>query len=145
MPLLPGDDRNEAGPDRKESGPMVALLHRSIEAISVAISVAGVLVILWGLGGAVLLFVKMKFGRGRRVMLSEDPTIRQELGSHLLLGLEIFIAADVISSVASPSWDKVGLLAAIVGIRTVLSYFLTLEMREDRKFGGSGRGEGGDG
>ena len=41
-------------------------------------------------------------------------------------GLEIFIAADVISSVVSPTWNKVGLLAAIVGIRTVLSYFLRM-------------------
>jgi uncharacterized membrane protein len=53
------------------------------------------------------------------------------LGSHLLLGLEIFIAADIINSVASPTWEKVGLLGAIVGIRTVLSYFLALEMRSE--------------
>jgi uncharacterized membrane protein len=57
------------------------------------------------------------------------------LGSHLLLGLEVIIALDIINSVASPTWEKVGLLGALVGIRTILSYFLTLEMRgvEDKK------------
>ena len=47
-----------------------------------------------------------------------------------LLGLEIFIAADIISSAVSPSWEKVGMLAAIVGVRTVLSYFLRMELKQ---------------
>ena len=56
--------------------------------------------------------------------------MRRELGAHLLLGLEIFIAADIISSVVSPSWDKVGILAVIVVIRTILSYFLEVELKQ---------------
>jgi len=61
-----------------------------------------------------------------------DTSTRQELSAHLLLGLEIFIAADIISSVSSPTWEKVGILGAVVGIRTVLSYFLTIEMEKNK-------------
>ena len=47
-----------------------------------------------------------------------------------LLGLEIFIAADIISSTVSPSWEKVGILVSIVGVRTVLSCFLRMEVKQ---------------
>lgn len=53
------------------------------------------------------------------------------LGCGRRLGrLEIFIAADIITSAVSPSWEKVGILVAIVGVRTVLSYFLRMEVRQ---------------
>ena len=78
---------------------------------------------------AVIAFLKLKFSTGRDLNLETDIRMRQKLGSHLVLGLEIFIAADIISSVASPSWNKVGILGAIVGIRTVLSFFLTKELQ----------------
>ena len=39
------------------------------------------------------------------------------------------IAADIISSAVSPSWEKVGILVSIVGVRTVLSYFLRMELK----------------
>jgi radical SAM superfamily enzyme YgiQ (UPF0313 family) len=35
-------------------------------------------------------------------------------------------------AVVSPSWNKVGILAAIVAIRTVLSYFLRMEVKQTR-------------
>jgi len=104
-------------------------LHLIIELISTAISMIGIIVVLWGIFGAFSEFLRSKLQPQLKGPLCRDNSIRQELGSHLLLGLEFFIAADIIISVSSPSWEKVGLLAAIVGIRTVLSYFLTLEMR----------------
>lgn len=109
---------------------MVEQLHRVIEGVSTLVSMAGVVVVLWGTVQAVWRFLSIKAGRGR-APLCRDRTVRQELGSHLLLGLEIFIAGDIISSVSNPTWEKVGLLGAIVGIRTVLSYFLHLELKAD--------------
>jgi len=44
--------------------------------------------------------------------------------------LKSLFAADIISSAVSPSWEKVGMLAAIVGVRTVLSYFLRMELKQ---------------
>jgi len=107
------------------------LLHRVIEGVSFGISLIGIVVVLWGILEAVIAFLKSKL-RGLGTSIGMDPTMRQELSAHLLLGLEIFIAADIISSVASPTWEKVGILGAVVGIRTVLSYFLTMEMEKEK-------------
>jgi uncharacterized membrane protein len=49
------------------------------------------------------------------------------------LGLEVFIGADIINSVVSPIWKKVGIFTAIVGVRVVLSYFLRMELRQPRQ------------
>lgn len=110
---------------------MTDLIHKFIGNLSFAISLLGVVVVLWGTIGAVVAFAKDKFG-GSSKSIALDASMRQELSAHLLLGLEIFIAADIISSVASPTWEKVGILGAVVGIRTVLSYFLTLEMEKEK-------------
>jgi uncharacterized membrane protein len=42
----------------------------------------------------------------------------------LLLGLEFALAADIITSVISPTWQDIGELGAIAVIRTFLNYFL---------------------
>ena len=39
---------------------------------------------------------------------------------------EIFIAADIISSAVSPSWEKVGILVAIVGLPGISNWFSKL-------------------
>jgi uncharacterized membrane protein len=56
------------------------------------------------------------------------PLIRARLGEHLMLGLDVFIAADIVNSVLAPTWEKVGLLAAIVAVRVVLSWILLREI-----------------
>lgn len=124
------DDPGCATTSFKEEA-VTELIHKMIENLSFGISLLGVLVVLWGTAGAVVSFLRDKFGGASR-SIAMDGSMRQELSAHLLLGLEIFIAADIISSVASPSWEKVGILGAVVGIRTVLSYFLTLEMEKEK-------------
>jgi len=53
---------------------------------------------------------------------------RMQLVRALLLGLEVLVASDIIRTVAiSPSMDSVAILAAIVLIRTFLSWSLILE------------------
>jgi uncharacterized membrane protein len=53
---------------------------------------------------------------------------RQQLGRAILLGLELLVAADIIRTVAaSPNLTSVAILAAIVLIRTFLSFSLEVE------------------
>ncbi|HAM49689.1 MAG TPA: hypothetical protein DCP92_02960, partial [Nitrospiraceae bacterium] len=92
--------------------------------VILAISGLGALVVVWGVIEVMGAFFSLKFSPVKDDAVPRSEAIRQRLGAHLLLGLEIFIAADIISSAVSPSWEKVGILAAIVGVRTVLSYFL---------------------
>ncbi len=114
------------------TGEMMGTLSSVIQGVCTVISVLGGLVVVYGVAEAITSFLKLKSsGRGRD-HIAENEAIRQRLGAHLLLGLEICIAADIISSVVSPSWDKVGILAAIVAIRTVLSYFLRMEVKQTR-------------
>ena len=51
-------------------------------------------------------------------------------GIWLLLGLQFALAADIVRSVISPSWNDIGQLAAIAAIRTFLNYFLERDLEE---------------
>ncbi|MBU2134753.1 MAG: DUF1622 domain-containing protein [Alphaproteobacteria bacterium] len=55
---------------------------------------------------------------------------RANLGRGILLGLELLVAADIIATVTEPlSFERVGPLAAIVLIRTFLSFALETEIQ----------------
>lgn len=56
--------------------------------------------------------------------------IRIEFGRNIVLALEFFIAADIIESFVVPDYYEIGLLAVLVLIRTVLSYFLNRELEQ---------------
>ena len=49
------------------------------------------------------------------------------------LALEFQLGADILSTAVAPSWEQIGKLGAITVIRTGLNYFLSLEMREERR------------
>ena len=51
-------------------------------------------------------------------------------GGWLLGGLQFALAADIVRSAISPSWEQIGQLAAIAAIRTFLSYFLERDLKE---------------
>ena len=54
---------------------------------------------------------------------------RSNLGRAILLGLELLVAADIIATITAPlTFQSVGLLAAIVTIRTFLSFSLETEI-----------------
>ena len=52
---------------------------------------------------------------------------------YLVMALEFELAADIIGTAISPTWDQLGKLAVIAIIRTFLNYFLGLEMKEEKK------------
>jgi uncharacterized membrane protein len=54
--------------------------------------------------------------------------IWRRFGVWLLLGLEFALAADIITSVISPTWQDIGELGAIAVIRTFLNYFLERDL-----------------
>ena len=58
----------------------------------------------------------------------ERKAIWRRLGVWLLLGLEFALAADIITSVISPTWQDIGELGAIAVIRTFLNYFLERDL-----------------
>jgi uncharacterized membrane protein len=59
--------------------------------------------------------------------------IWRRFGMWLLLGLEFELAADIIASVVSPTWQDIGELGAIAAIRTFLNYFLERDLEKAEK------------
>ncbi|MEH1900237.1 MAG: DUF1622 domain-containing protein [Nostoc sp.] len=81
---------------------------------------------------ALILTLRKIFHLWRRDRVLQE-TIRLQLGVVLALALEFLLAADIVGTAISPSWDAVAKLAAITGIRTFLNFFLQREVRELRE------------
>jgi len=60
----------------------------------------------------------------------EYNDIRLDFTNKIVLGLEFFIAADLIKSILQPTLNDVVVLAVIVAIRTVVGYSLNIELKE---------------
>lgn len=59
--------------------------------------------------------------------------VRFTFSRYLVMALEFELAADIIGTAISPTWDQLGKLAVIATIRTFLNYFLQMEMRAEKK------------
>jgi uncharacterized membrane protein len=62
-------------------------------------------------------------------------SLRADLGTYLLLGLEFLIAADILKTILEPGITELGVLAGIVALRTILSFFLNREIKETEEAG----------
>jgi uncharacterized membrane protein len=94
--------------------------------VAALIEVAAVIIVAFGCGEAFFrllrIFVTPAAPHGER------KAIWRRLGVWLLIGLEFELAADIIGSVISPSWQDIGELGAIAVIRTFLNYFLEKDL-----------------
>lgn len=96
-----------------------------VETVGMGIEVVGIAVIVLGAVLATLVAAK----RWRRHDADVYQGYRRQLGRSILLGLEFLVAGDIIRTVAVvPTFTSVGVLAAIVLIRTFLSFSLELEI-----------------
>jgi len=86
------------------------------------IEAAAVLVVTFGSLEALLKLVVVMARPGASHGMRK--AIWRRFGVWLLLGLEFALAADIITSVISPTWQDIGELGAIAVIRTFLKYFL---------------------
>ena len=91
----------------------------------------GILVIIWGVVCAATQLVRMESRRlrGKEYKL-EAISLRQHLVYYLLLGLEFLIAVDVIETLLNPDWNQLGILAALIVVRTLVSLSLTWELKD---------------
>jgi uncharacterized membrane protein len=113
----------------KDTDKESCLLMIILEYLSRAISIIGVAIITLGAAKGLFLFLKLEIGRSRKKgYLNAIKETRIVVGQHILLGLEFLIGADVINTVIDPGLEEIAILAAIVLIRTAISYFLTREM-----------------
>lgn len=94
-------------------------IRLGVESVGAAVIAIGILMALAG-------FLRGALQGNAAVFIS----VRLTFARYLALGLEFQLAADILSTAVSPSWDQLGKLAAIAVIRTGLNFFLMRELRE---------------
>lgn len=105
----------------------IAFFSSGARIVAIGIEILGILVIIKGAVAAAISFVRDAMARF--VVHEACRSCRHELGLAILLGLEFLVAADIIRTVTiQRTFQNVGILAAIVGVRTFLSFALEIEI-----------------
>jgi uncharacterized membrane protein len=91
------------------------------------------------LGGVLVIFVGAMLGLARFLLLARPQRwpahftpLRLDVGRFLALGLEFQLAADLLRTAVSPTFQEIGKLACVAAIRTALNFFLSREIREEQ-------------
>lgn len=101
-------------------------IHALLEPVARLLEIAGVAAILVATLLATAAFLRDL--RGQKATSAYEH-YRANLGRGILLGLEFLVGSDIIATVTAPiTWESVGLLGAIVLIRTLLSFSLETEI-----------------
>jgi uncharacterized membrane protein len=88
--------------------------------------ILALVVITIGIGKAMTIFIKDALLGGKAGPAIQES--RLELGHSFSLGLGFLIGASILRTTLAPSWNDLGQLATIIGIRTALNYFLMKEI-----------------
>jgi uncharacterized membrane protein len=113
----------------------------TVDAVSKVIDGAGVVIVVIGLVIATGVYLQMQADPLRRQTAYQ--VYREQVGKAILLGLEFLVAADIIRTVAvTPTFEGVGVLAALVVVRTFLSFALDVELNGRWPWQGRGPARG---
>jgi uncharacterized membrane protein len=105
---------------------MYTLIKTTAQYVAYAAEGAATLIIVIGAAQAAWIYARYAlFSKSDHSAITRS---RLKLGHALSLGLEFLIGADILKTAVAPTWDDIGQLAAIVGIRTLLNFFLMREM-----------------
>ncbi len=89
----------------------------------------GAAVVTWGcLHGLTMLLQRRWYCASHQPQHIALKDIRIAIGEKMALGLDFFLAGDIIGTIVVPSRDSLMLLGGIVVIRTVMAYFLAKEI-----------------
>lgn len=108
------------------------VLEQFIEIAETILGGFGALFIVYG---AVIAIIEL-LARETRLRKKSYRDIRWTFTTRILIGLEFFVAADVLKTNLEPTFQDLIMLGGLVTIRTVVSYFLGKEVQdlpEDRK------------
>jgi uncharacterized membrane protein len=101
--------------------------HIFVDQLAKGLELVGVAIIIFGIILGTVSF--LRDGIRTSDWRAAYPRYRSDIGRGILLGLELLVGADIISTITAPlTFDSVGLLAAIVVIRTFLSFSLETEI-----------------
>ena len=85
------------------------------------------LVILIGIIKALIRYIKDVLSNKKAIKAITES--RLEIGHSFSLGLAFLIGASIVKTIIAPTWNDIGQLASIIAIRTILNYFLLMDVR----------------
>lgn len=110
---------------------MHQLLIEFVELVAPWIEMIGIAVVLWGaVEGLFRLLLRIRSALMRDSEIMPVSHIRIAIGEKTALGLDFFLAGDIIHTIVVPSWESLAMLGGIVVIRTVIAFFLNKDLRE---------------
>jgi uncharacterized membrane protein len=105
---------------------MTEALERVATAIALGVETAAALLIAVG----ALQTLGLLFEPRKPATIARKRLAWVNFARWLVLALEFELAADIIRTAVSPTWDDIGQLGAIAAIRTFLNFFLERDMKE---------------
>jgi uncharacterized membrane protein len=100
-----------------------------IQYLAVGVEIAAAMII--GLAAFEAIVRALPLFMRRGISQQAKVEIRLALGRWLALGLEFALAADILRTAISPTWQDIGQLAAIAVLRTALNFFLEREIERE--------------
>ena len=91
----------------------------------------GIAIVMWGAAeGIIKLLARFRTLLNSAVPLIPISRIRLAIGEKIALGLDFFLAGDIIQTIIIPSWESLAILGGIVVIRTIIAFFLNRDIKE---------------
>ncbi|MCK8518673.1 DUF1622 domain-containing protein [Methanoculleus sp. 7T] len=100
------------------------MLETLIGIVGTVLGAFGALFIIYG---AVIAIIEL-LARETRIRRQSYHDIRATFTTRILIGLEFFVAADLLKTILEPTFQDLIILGSLVAIRTVVSYFLGREV-----------------
>jgi uncharacterized membrane protein len=107
-------------------------LWSALSFAATAVSILGAVVILWGVLSSMARWVPIEWReiRGDPKSIEYENKLRRRMGFHLLMGLELLVAADIIGTIIAPTMEHLITLGVIVVIRIVVGATLHWEVSQ---------------
>ena len=105
---------------------MLDLFKEIASYIALGVEVAAIIIVAYGAIEAFYGSIRSVVGTGPKI--GQRKGVWLHFGMWLLLGLEFELAADIVRTAISPTWNEIGQLAAIGFIRTFLNFFLEKDL-----------------
>ncbi|MGM9904290.1 MAG: DUF1622 domain-containing protein [Enterococcus sp.] len=108
----------------------IEVLSPYLKWLVLTLDVFAIAILLWGVGLSIKDFFKdsVNHARKQNERIHQNNGIKKMLGGYILLSLEVLISAGIIESIIKPTLQDIFQLAALVVIRTIISYFLNKEI-----------------
>ncbi len=122
---------HEAGGPMLSAEGILGQIGDALEWLALGIDLIGVVIVLFGFAVSLINLIRcLARGVGLTKDMSDLQHVRLQLGRYILVGIEFMIASDIIHTVVTRELTDLAFVAALVAIRTAISFFLGKELVE---------------